>query len=110
MKPFALLLFATLIAVGQIFFKKAAIAIGEGGFLVGLLNKWLFAALLVCAAAVIVWVWILKTTPLNLAYAYSSIVYLTVPVAAYFAFNEKIDAFYAVGCLLIVIGVLVANL
>ena len=44
MKGFALLIFATLIAVGQVFFKKAAIAIGEGGFLVGLLNKWLFAA------------------------------------------------------------------
>lgn len=73
--------------MGQVFFKKAAIAIGEGGFLVGLLNKWLFAAILVCGAAVIVWVWILKTTPLNLAY-----------VAAYFAFNEKADAFYAVGC------------
>ena len=105
----ALVLLVMLFAVGQVLFKKAALSIGDGNFLWELLNGWTLAALILYGFTTVLWIWILQTVPLNLAYAFTSLAFLIVPLAAYIAFGETLSIKYAVGCGLIVTGVIITS-
>jgi len=105
----AIVLFAALIALGQVFFKKAALSISGGDFFAGLLNAWLLAAIALSGAAAVLWVWILQTMPLSRAYAFTSLVYIMVPLAAYVLLDETFSVNYALGCGLIIAGVIIAS-
>lgn len=94
------------IAVGQVFFKLAArAASGTADFPWDLLNAYLFVALAIYAAATFLWVWLLKTLPLNVAYPFIGLGFIIVPLLAAFFLDESLDWRNLAGGALIASGV-----
>lgn len=58
-------------------------------------------------AMFVVWLQILKRTPLSKAFVMTGLVYITVPAAAYVIFGEKIGLGHAAGIALIMVGIAV---
>ncbi len=102
------LLSVAAIAAGQVLFKLAARA-GSGGGLLDLLNPWLFAALVIYAFATVLWVWVLKSAPLNIAYPFMGFAFIIVPVLAAVFLGEALDWRVLAGGVLITAGVAVAS-
>ena len=107
-----LLCFPVAIAAGQILFKRAAAQLTPGagsGWLLELARlpaMWMAIALY--AASTLLWVRILTTVPLSRAYPFVALAFVLVPAAGYLLFHEAINARYAFGTALIVVGVVVA--
>ncbi len=69
---------------------------------------WQFiAALCIYGAATVLWVWVLRFIPLNVAYPVYALAFIIVPVASYFLLTEPIGLKHLLGGLLIVAGVFV---
>src|SRR5262245_48737053 len=102
-----LLCFPLAMAVGQILFKRSAQQLDTRGQwwleLLGVPALW--AALALYAGATILWVRILTTVPLSRAYPFAALAFVLVPAAGQLLFNEPINARYALGSALIIIGV-----
>jgi drug/metabolite transporter (DMT)-like permease len=98
------------IAAGQILFKLAArSATGTAGFPWEFLNAWFVAAIAVYAAATFLWVWLLKTLPLNVAYPFVGLAFVIVPLMAAWFLGESLDWRHVAGGALIAAGVAVAS-
>lgn len=99
------------ISAGQILFKLAAraAAAGTGEFPWSLLNGYLLVALMVYGSATLLWVWLLKTLPLNVAYPFVSLAFVIVPILGVWILNEPIDWRNIAGGVLIAAGVAVAS-
>lgn len=108
---FALTLACVLaISAGQILFKLAARAAGGGeGFPWGLVNIYLLAALVVYGAATLLWLWLLKTLPLNVAYPFVGLAFVIVPLLGMWVLNEPLDWRHLAGGALIATGIAVAS-
>ncbi|MEO8061547.1 MAG: hypothetical protein ABI821_02240 [Pseudomonadota bacterium] len=107
-----LLCFPVAIATGQILFKRAAAQItpgAGGGWLLELARlPTMWVAVALYAVSTLLWVRILTTVPLSRAYPFVALAFVLVPAAGYLFFNETVNARYAIGTALIVIGVAVA--
>ena len=108
--------FTLLMSVGQILFKKTAISLSlnsnEGLGLVDSMLKalsipWLYMALCVYALATIFWLYILQRIPLTLAYPFSALAMVLVPIIAVYLFGEKITWSYWLGVLFIFTGIII---
>ncbi len=104
-----LIAFALLLACGQILFKKAALAVGDRPLLSGILNIWTVTALLLYAAATLLWISILRTTPLSQAYPFAALGFVIVPLASVLLFHEVLDLRYVAGVVCIVAGILLTS-
>ena len=99
------------IAGGQILFKLAARA-GEANaasFPWDIVNAWLIVALVVYGAATLLWVWLLKSLPLNVAYPFVGFAFVIVPVLAALLLGETLDWRHLAGGGLIAAGVAVSS-
>jgi len=106
-----LIAFSFLLASGQILFKQAALRLGETITITSLLfNGWLMAALTLYGAATVLWVLILRTTPLSLAYPFAALGFIIVPTAAYFIFKEELSIYYIFGAACIGAGIILTNM
>jgi len=96
--------FGVSLAIGQILFKAAALAIdpGAGTFL----SPALFAAVGLYGCTTIVWIFILTKLPLNVAYPFSLLGSALVPILAYIFFGEIITSKMMVGLAMVVVGLL----
>ncbi len=106
------LLWLSLMVVGQILFKLAAnqINLSEKGIISSFIfNPHLIIAVSLYMVATVLWVWILNHIPLKQAYPLNALGFIIVPLAAYFAFHESLNWGYWGGVLLIVSGVLVTQ-
>jgi multidrug transporter EmrE-like cation transporter len=107
-----LISFPLVLATGQILFKRAALQIGSTqgtGWILDIARlptMWL--AVVLYAAATLLWVRILTTVPLSRAYVFVALCFVIVPAAGYYLFDESISVRFAIGTLLIVAGVIVA--
>lgn len=105
------LIFACVIGVsaGQVLFKFAAISLPKSGQTISVLdfisNVYLTTALLIYVAATILWIWILRTIPLNLAYPFMALTFLLVPILASIFVGEAIKSNIAVGGMFIIVGI-----
>ncbi|MCC7325296.1 MAG: EamA family transporter [Burkholderiales bacterium] len=101
-----------LIAVGQLLFKAAAAQWKIDGWswatIAGFLSPVMLVALAVYGFATLLWVYVLRTVPLSVAYALFSLAFLIVPLLAYFVLGERIGANTLIGGAIIVVGVVVA--
>ena len=98
------------IAGGQVLFKLAARSAAAGsGALLDMLNPWLFAALTVYGVATVLWVWVLKTVPLNIAYPFMGFAFVVVPLLAALFLDEPLGWRVLAGGVLITAGVAVAS-
>jgi drug/metabolite transporter (DMT)-like permease len=113
MNPF--LAFSTLvcvfsIALGQLLFKKAALALpANPQWLDWLSNGWLLASLILYGATTLAWVWILRHAPLHLAYPFMGLAFIIVPTLAWAFLGEPLHWRTLAGGALILAGVALAS-
>jgi len=108
--------FTLIMSLGQILFKKTAISIAlssnEGlglmdGMLKALSVPWLYMALCVYAVATIFWLYILQRIPLTLAYPFSALAMVLVPIIAVYLFGERLTGSYWIGVIFIFTGIII---
>lgn len=108
-----LVLTALLLAVGQILFKYGAISAPKAqdgqGILFLLLQPSILVALVFYGVSTILWVNLLQTTPLSIAYPFMALGFIIVPLAGHYLFNEVLDLRYLGGLTLIISGLFVLN-
>jgi drug/metabolite transporter (DMT)-like permease len=110
----ALVLFAVVLAFGQILFKAAAQSIkGPIGFdLQSLLkiasNPNLLLGLAIYGLATVFWVLLLREIDLSRAYLVIALALVLVPIAGIFFFHEPLTARLFIGMIIILVGLAVA--
>ncbi|MCF6369306.1 EamA family transporter [Rhizobium halophilum] len=101
-----------LIAMGQVLFKMTSSTTGDltvRGLFALAANPLLLAALLVYGFGTIVWIYVLKSVPLTLAYSFMGLTFCFVPLLAQLFLGEPLTLRYAVGTALIFAGLLAIN-
>lgn len=101
--------FVLLMTLGQFLFKRVAVA-GADKSIFEMLATWqMIAALAVYAAATVLWVTILRTTPLSVAYPFAALAVIMVPAVGVVFFGEPMSWKLALGTALIVSGIILTN-
>ena len=107
-----LLVTPALIALGQILFKLASRGAGDVDA-VGLLglarNPFLLAALAVYGLGTVLWIYVLKSVPLNVAYPFMALSFCLVPALAWLTLGEAMTWRQLAGLALIVAGLVVTQ-
>lgn len=94
------------ISAGQLLFKKAATALpAQPALQDWLFNGWLLASLVLYGLTTIGWVWVLRHTPLHLAYSFMGLAFLIVPTLAWAWLGEPLHWRTLAGGVLIMAGV-----
>lgn len=98
------------LSIGQILFKMVAptLEFSPQAFIPSLFNVKLIVALSVYFGATILWLAVLKTVPLRIAYPFISLAYFVVPILSHFIFSETLSWNTYAGALLIALGVWVS--
>ena len=111
-----LISFACLMSLGQLLFKKTSLSISNQnieatslieGIIRSVQIPWLYMALTVYAFATILWLYILQRIPLSIAYPFSALAMVIVPILAVFIFGERLSWSYWLGALFIFIGIII---
>ncbi|GAB1383920.1 MAG TPA: hypothetical protein PKE22_09375 [Ottowia sp.] len=106
----ATLLCVLCIAIGQLLFKKAALALpAQAQLLDWVFNGWLVASLVLYGITTLGWVWILRHAPLHLAYPFMGLAFLIVPTLAWAFLGEPLHWRTLAGGVLIMAGVALAS-
>ena len=106
-----LILTPAMIAAGQVLFKLASRSVGEVGFasLLGLVsNGYLVAALVIYGAGTVIWIYLLRSVPLNVAYAFMALTFVLVPILSVFLLGETMTSRQVVATCLIICGLVLA--
>ncbi|WP_404436793.1 4-amino-4-deoxy-L-arabinose-phospho-UDP flippase [Stutzerimonas chloritidismutans] len=100
------------LSVGQILFKLASAEIdfSSSKNFYGLLDFRLFVALAVYGVATFMWLMVLKITPLRVAYPFTALAFILVPIMGHVFLNERLVWTSFVGALFIGVGVWVSVL
>jgi drug/metabolite transporter (DMT)-like permease len=102
--------FAALLSLGQLLFKRAALTVADRHALQAVLelalSPTLWAALALYGLATVLWVLILRTTPLSLAYPFAALGFVILPFLSWLFFGERLEWTLIAGTLLIVCGIL----
>lgn len=95
-------------ATGQFFFKmaaKTAPAISGLSSIISLgMNAWLWAAMALYAVSTVIWVSVLQSVPLSIAYPFVALGFVVIPVISYLAFKEPLSWQYGLGVALILVA------
>jgi len=104
---------ALLMALGQIFFKKAAILNADSESTVFLIkylkNYWFLLAIFIFGVATVVWVKALSKSNLSTLYPVLSLAFVMVPLMSIFLFKEKLSVIGMIGVATIVVGVILMS-
>ena len=104
-----MLTLATAISCGQILLKIGAVATAgppnDAGPLERLLNPHLILAVALYGGATALWVWVLRTVPLGIAYPFVGLAFVIVPLLTWLALDEPLTARQVLGGAVIAIGV-----
>lgn len=68
-------------------------------------NPWLWAALGVSACGICCWLLALRRLPLSAAYPWTALIYVITPLVGAWVFAEVLTGSYAIGMILILVGV-----
>ena len=99
-----------MMSAGQVLFKIDALRANDHqGYFNAPVMILLLAALAACAAATLVWIRVLQTVPLSLAYAFVALSFVVVPVLGLIVFRETLSLRFAIGAMIIVAGIVVAG-
>ena len=94
------------ISLGQMLFKKAALAISSAThWQQWAFNGWLIAALALYGITTLAWVWVLRHAPLHLAYPFMGLAFLIVPCLGWLFLGEPIRMTTLIGGALILAGI-----
>jgi drug/metabolite transporter (DMT)-like permease len=102
-----------LLAAGQVLFKIAAGHWRVDGLtartLTSFLSGWMVVALVVYAIATVLWVYVLRTVPLSVAYPLFALAFILTPVVAHYVLDEPLSWRVFAGGAVIVAGVVIAT-
>lgn len=97
------------ISLGQLLFKKAALLIpSNASWQHWIFNGWLVTALALYGATTLLWVWVLRTAPLHLAYPFMGLAFVLVPVLGWLLLREPLHLQTVLGGVLILAGIALA--
>ncbi|HPD82301.1 MAG: hypothetical protein R3D88_09350 [Alphaproteobacteria bacterium] len=100
--------FSILLTVGQILFKLTAISAPPLNNIQALIslttNLWFWGALILYGAATLLWIFILQNVSLSLAYPFTALGFILIPLVSYIIFKEPITWQYSIGVVLILIA------
>lgn len=100
--------FSILMAAGQFLFKMAAMnapPLTNLSTVTGLaLNPWLWGAMILYAVSTVIWISVLQSVPLSIAYPFVALGFIVVPLVSYLAFKEPLTWQYGAGIVLILIA------
>lgn len=98
--------------IAQMLFKKAGLYAKDQGewFLAFVLNPWLAIGLGLSIGAMACWVLTLRSMTLSLAYSWTALTYVFIPLGSVFLFGEVITLKYVFGMVLIISGILAVTL
>lgn len=100
----------TLISIGQILFKKAALNIPiNATWQSWAFNYWLFSAFALYGMTTLLWIWILRNTSLQAAYPFMGLAFLIVPCLERIIFGQPLRVTTVIGGLLIFAGVAISS-
>lgn len=90
-------------------FKKTAEVVSApmfslDGILQLLVNVWFWATMILYAVATLLWISILQKIPLSLAYPFTALGFVLIPLVGWFFFQEVITWSYVLGGALILAG------
>ncbi|BFO57326.1 MULTISPECIES: EamA family transporter [Comamonadaceae] len=98
------------ISVGQLLFKKAAMLLPPQPALTDwLFNGWLIVALALYGLTTLLWIWVLRSAPLHLAYPFMGLAFLIVPTMGWLFLGEPLHLQTFIGGALILAGIAVAG-
>ncbi len=99
-----------LLAIGQVLFKicSSDFAFSLKGVLKGFLSIKFTLAIAVYLVASVMWIFVLKTVPLRIAYPFTSLAFILVPVLSHFILGENISWNTFAGACFIGIGILIS--
>jgi len=98
------------IAGGQILFKMGANAlVANGGKLISTGGAIVAAALALYGVTTLAWIWVLQRSDLGKTYPLMALAFILVPVASHFFFGESFSWRYALGCALLVTGIVLTS-
>ena len=104
-----LLGFTLLMSTGQMLFKVAADSGSGKPMPLAMLNGWMLAAIALYGGATLLWVYILRGTPLSVAYPFAALSFIIVPIGAWVLFGEALSWRYALGMVFIILGILLTT-
>lgn len=107
-----LLLTPLMISAGQILFKLTSQRVGgttPADLLRLALDPYLVMALAIYGIGTVIWVFVLKTVPLTVAYPFMALTFCAVPLLAWGLLGETLSLRYAMGAGLIMAGLVVIN-
>lgn len=107
-----LIIFAFIVVVGQLTFKRVAQGLGEAVGIGPILrhlafDPWFIAAIALYGGATLLWILALRETPLSKAYVFVALAVALVPVGAAIFFKESLGPRYYLGLALVVAGVII---
>ncbi|MDB3954935.1 EamA family transporter [Alphaproteobacteria bacterium] len=109
--------FAMLMSIGQVLFKKTAVSMSTNealslfdGLIKAISTPWFYLALSVYALATVFWLYLLQRIPLSLAYPFSALAMLIVPILAMYLFGERVNLSYWLGLTFIILGIIIVAL
>jgi drug/metabolite transporter (DMT)-like permease len=101
-----------MIATGQVLFKVVSSRISPGGIrsLVSVpFDPYFVGAMAIYFAATVSWIYVLRSVPLGVAYSFTALGFVVLPLVSRLIFGEIITTQYCIGTFFIVVGILVAH-
>jgi undecaprenyl phosphate-alpha-L-ara4N flippase subunit ArnE len=94
---------------GQLLMKSAAIAggIAEGGAQRAIFSGWFIAGGASLGLSMLAWVQVLRKLPLTVAHPLTGAIFVMVPVASHFIWNEPLNSKRLIGILVIGVGIVI---
>ena len=100
------------ISGGQILFKMASGRMGDAnmaGFMRLFLDPVFIVAITIYAAATFLWIYVLRSVPLSVAYTFMSLTFIVVPALSALLLGEVLTIRNLIGAAFIIAGLLVVN-
>lgn len=109
-----LVVFAIVVAAGQLLFKRVAMSLGEATGPVGLLRQvmfdpWFILAMTLYIGATLLWIAALRDIPLSRAYPFTALAFALVPVGATVFFGETLGIRYYLGLAMLLGGIILIS-
>jgi len=73
-------------------------------------NPYLMVAVVLYALTILIWIYVLRTLPLSVAYPLTALSYVIVPCLSYLLLHEKISLQTVVGSGIIILGVVITHI
>ena len=105
--------FTTLLAIGQLLFKKAGLTMRGQPFIDGAYavatSPAFYLALALYGISTALWIWILSRVSLSFAYPWVGVGVILVPLLAGLVYGERVNMIYWVGAIFVTVGIVLTQ-